>query len=203
MHSRNCFSPNVKRFIPAAAFLAVAVMVLLMENGEAMAHKCKSVNAHLSSQQVANFSDGTPCPSSICTEGRFIGVPNGKFRFIATGQYPAFAVDPQLPPFSPAGLGGSPSFAVPWMFFTTGEIRLDTAFCGKNGTTGTLVLRDATTFAITANSPDLEGQYGDAAWVDGAASTGTCAGASGLLTGTGFFKAGCVDCDYEGKVCRP
>ena len=36
---------------------------------------------------------------------------------------------------------------------------------------------------------------------DGTASTGACAGASGLLIGTGIFQSGCVDCDYKGQIC--
>lgn len=188
MHSRNCFSCVVKLPVPMAALLAAVVMVLLTGTSKATANDCKFVSTHLSSQQVATFSDGTPCPSPVCTEGRFTGGLNGKFRYIATGQSPASAVDANLPSS---------------MLFLTGVAYLDTKFCGNRNQTGTLVLRDATSFTVTAVSPDLAGLFGDVFWVDGAASTGTCAGASGLLTGIGIFKAGCVDCDYEGKVCRP
>lgn len=208
MHTPNPFSSTVKLPVPMAALLAVTVTMLLIGNNEALAKDCKSVSTHVSSQQVAQFSDGTACPAAqICTEGRFTGGLNGNFRFHGTGSpYPAFLVDPQLPNFDPITGNPPPSFSAPWMFFTTGEIRLDTKFCGNSNQTGILVLRDATTFAVTAFppfNPEIAGPFGDAAWVDGGASTGTCAGASGLLTGIGIFKAGCVDCDYEGKVCRP
>ena len=184
----------------------IVVALLLFNSNSAMAGDCKPVITAVSSHQVGQFSDGTPCPTGqICTEGRFIGIPYGKFRFHGTGApYPAFLVDPQLPP----AFTGPPSFSTPWLVFATGEIRLDTPFCGTNGSTGTLVIRDATTFAITAyplvNPTDpIEGPFGDVGWVDGAASTGTCAGASGLLVGAGRFNAGCVDCAYKGQICRP
>jgi len=208
MRNRNCFSFGSKLSFPAVASLAAAVMVLLSGASKATANDCRFISTHLSSQQVTQFSDGTACPAGqICTEGRFIGNLNGRFRFQSTGSpYPAFLVDPQLPNFDPTTGNPPPSFSAPWMFFTTGEIRLDTRFCSQNGRSGLLVFRDATTFAVTAFppfNPDIAGPFGDAAWVDGGDSTGACAGASGLLTGIGTFKAGCVDCDYEGKICRP
>src|SRR5262245_19079559 len=103
MRRRNCFSPSVKLSVPAAAALVDTAMGFWVGTNVVMAADCKSISTHVSSQQVAQFSNGVACPAGqVCTEGKFTGGLNGNFRFNGTGSpYRAFLVDPQLPNFNP------------------------------------------------------------------------------------------------------
>ena len=153
-----------------AARLAMG-LVTVVWMGSAHA-KCKSVNGHITSQQVTQFSNGDPClsPLGICTEGRFIGGLIGDFTFTAQTMEPT-----------------SDAFIV----FITGDVNIDTD-CG------TLVLRDASAFSL-----DVDGQYAGLETVDGNASMGNCAGASGRIRTSGVFMSGCVACDFRGEICTP
>ncbi len=158
--------------------LAVAGLVSAASIGMAEAG-CKKVKGHITSDLVAVFSDGEPCtsPLGLCTEGRFTGRLKGKFTFVANTLTPY----PVLDPAAPADVAA-----------TTGVINLDTKFCR-----GTLVLADTSAFSLGA-----DGLFGGLDTVDGDASTGGCFGATGRIHLAGVFMEGCVDCAYEGEVCK-
>lgn len=142
---------------------------------------CKEVRGRITSQLVsppATFSNGDPCtsPLGLCTEGRFTGPLKGRFRFVAE----------TLTPFAALGAAAPLDVAA-----TTGTLELTTRYCH-----GTLVLLDNSAFSLSA-----DGSVGGIETVDGAASTGGCADASGRLRIEGVFMEGCVDCRYEGEIC--
>ena len=158
--------------------LAVAGLMTAASFGRADA-ACKEVRGHITSDLVAVFSDGELCPSplDLCTEGRFTGGLKGNFTFVAETLVPYGVQDPAAPPDVAA---------------TTGVVRLDTGFCD-----GVLDLVDTSAFSLGA-----DGLFGGLETVDGAASTGGCLGASGRISLSGVFMEGCVDCRYEGEVCK-
>ena len=158
--------------IAAGALLSTAVV--------GFAHAdCRHVDGRINSDLVAFFSDGSACPSplGLCTEGRFSGDLKGRFRFVADSLSPYVLQDP-----------ASPADVVA----TTGTISLRTKYCG-----GTLFLRDTSAFSTSA-----DGLVGGLETVDGDASSGGCAGASGRIHVAGVFMEGCINCRYEGEVCR-
>jgi len=140
--------------------------------------RCKSVQGHIVSELVGEFSDGTPCPSSLglCTEGRFTGSLKGDFTFVAESLTPYASLDSSAPGDVAA---------------TTGLVTLHSKICD-----GTLMLQDTSTFSIAA-----DGTVGGIETVDGDASSGDCWNASGRMSYMGIFDAGCVDCKYKGEVC--
>ena len=155
--------------------VAGLLSVVLVAQAEAA---CKSVKGRITSDLVAVFADGTPCPSplGLCTEGRYTGRLKGGFSFVANTLVPYAAQDPAAPPDVAA---------------TTGVVELSTRFCD-----GTLVLGDTSAFSL---GPD--GFFGGVQTVDGGASDGGCFGATGRIHLSGVFLEGCVDCGYEGEVC--
>ncbi len=152
------------------------VSAALLSSAEA---SCKKVKGHITSDLVAVFSNGEACtsPIALCTEGRFTGRLKGRFTFVADTLVPYTDQDPAAPPDVAA---------------TTGTVRLWTKFCH-----GTLVFSDTSSFSL---SPD--GLFGGLETVDGINSTGGCFGASGRIVTGGVFMEGCVDCAYEGEICR-
>jgi hypothetical protein len=139
---------------------------------------CKSAHGRIVSTLVTEFSDGTLCPSllGLCTEGRFTGTLNGRFRFVAT-TLTSYA---DLDPSAPADVAA-----------TTGVVTLNSKICS-----GSIVLEDTSTFSL---SPD--GSVAGLETIDGTGSTGDCFGATGRLRYMGIFEGGCVDCKYDGEVC--
>ena len=168
----------MKRVKGLGTALAVVAVVAAASVGAAEA-ACKKVKGHIVSEVVPVFSNGEPCtsPAGICTEGRFTGRLKGRFTFVAQ----------TLTPFNELDMTAPPDVAA-----TTGVVELDTRFCR-----GTLVLSDTSAFSI---GPD--GLFGGLETVDGAASSGGCLGASGRIRVSGVFMGGCVDCEYEGEVCK-
>lgn len=141
---------------------------------------CKSVKGRITSQLVANFSNGDPCPSPLllCTEGRFTGKLRGRFKFVANSLSPFQAQDPAAPADVAA---------------TTGVLNLKTRFCDGN-----LVFKDTSAFVT---DPTSDGYFASLGTVDGDASSGGCANASGRIRIQGVFIGGCVDCKYVGQIC--
>jgi len=162
-----------------ATGLALAALVAAASPSSAEAG-CKRVSGHVASDLVAVFSSGEACPSplGLCTEGRYTGRLKGRFTFVADTLVPYAAQDPAAPTDVAA---------------TTGTVTLDTRFCD-----GTLVLTDTSAFSLGS-----DGLFGGLETVDGTASTGGCLGASGRIHLSGLFMEGCVDCTYEGEVCKP
>lgn len=158
--------------------LAVAGLVAVVSMGVAQAG-CKKATGHVTSRLVAVFANGEPCPSplGLCTEGRFTGRLKGNFTFVAETLVPFSAQDPAAPPDIAA---------------TTGLVNLDSRFCD-----GTLVLKDTSAFSLGS-----DGLFGGLETVNGDDSTGECFGASGRILLSGVFMEGCVDCGYEGEVCK-
>ena len=158
--------------------LAIAGLVTAASMGSAEA-SCKKAKGHITSELVAMFSNGEACPSplELCTEGRFTGRLKGQFTFVADTLVPYVVQDPAAPPDVAA---------------TTGLVNLDTEFCN-----GTLVLTDTSAFSLGD-----DGLFGGLETVDGDASTGGCFGASGRIRVSGVVMEGCVDCEYEGEVCK-
>lgn len=169
----------------------IAVCALLsLSSTIAFADECKNVRGRVVANSVVTFSNGFPCPSLLCTEGRFSGGLKGTFSYFATGSVPynqAVMPPPEFP-------------APPNIDASTGVITLTPkSFCK-----GELFLSDTSAFSFNGPRPT---QPGDP--VEGIVSaietivggTGSCEGVTGQITLEGIFENGCVDCTYRGQVC--
>lgn len=166
---------KIKRTHWLALFTATATLLI----GATAQADCESVEGRVVSTLVAVYSDGTPCPSplGLCTEGRFTGDLEGKFRFVASTLTPFVVLDPTSPGDTAA---------------TTGIIDIETdEICEGN-----IVFDDTAAFSLGA-----DGFVVALDTVNPTASGGTCAGATGRIRISGVFQGGCVDCQYVGEVC--
>jgi hypothetical protein len=162
-------------------------VLLLCVSGSALAD-CKSVKGRIISDVVLQYSDGSPCLSPLCTEGRLTGPLKGQLRYFATAAAP---YNDLL----------TPTVSVPQnVAASTGIITLSThQLCSGN-----LVFADTSAFSYDSD-PSVSGEFeGIVSAVETIiAATGTCAGATGRLRLQGVFDSGCVDCRYVGEVCLP
>lgn len=149
---------------------------------------CKTVNGRIISDVVLQYSDGSPCLSPLCTEGRLTGRLNGRLRYFATA---AARYNDLLMPTPPVA---------PNVDASTGIITLSPRhFCA-----GDLIFADTSAFSYDSD-PFVSGRFeGIVSAIETIiAGTGGCAGATGRLRVHGVFDNGCVDCRYVGKVCLP
>ncbi len=165
--------------------IASAVLIALPESGLA---DCKSVKGRVQSSVVFEYSDGTPCPSPLCTEGRFTGKLKGHIRYFATAAAPYDILLEPEPPV-PGNVDAS-----------TGIITLTPKrFCE-----GAIIFADTSAFSYDSN-PMVSGKFeGIVSAIETVvAGVGGCAGASGRIRLQGVFDNGCVDCRYVGEICLP
>ena len=167
-------------------FGTLITCVLLLALSDSALADCKTVKGRVVSDVVLQYSDGSPCLTPLCTEGRFTGQLKGKFRYFATAAAP---YNDLLMPFLPVPQNVDAS---------TGIITLSPhRFCS-----GDLVFADTSAFSYDSD-PFVSGKF------EGIVSTietiidgsGGCAGATGRLRLQGVFDNGCVDCRYVGEVC--
>jgi hypothetical protein len=161
--------------------------LLLAVSGSALAD-CRSVKGRVISDVVLQYSDGAPCLSPLCTEGRLTGQLKGQLRYFATAAAP---YNDLLMPMVPVPQNVDAS---------TGIITLSSLhFCS-----GDLVFADTSAFSYDSD-PSVSGKFeGIVSAIETIiAGTGTCAGATGRLRLQGVFDSGCVDCRYVGEVCLP
>ncbi len=165
--------------------IACTMLFALPESGLA---DCKKVKGRVMSSVVLEYSDGTPCPSPLCTEGRFTGKLKGHIRYFATAA-------------APYNVLLNPTPAVPdTVDASTGVITLTPRrFCE-----GALIFADTSAFSYDSN-PVVSGKFeGIVSAIETVvAGVGGCAGASGRIRLQGVFDNGCVDCRYEGEICLP
>ena len=163
--------------------MVCALLLALPASGLA---DCKTVKGRVMSSVVFEYSDGTPCPSPLCTEGRFTGRLKGHIRYFATAAAPFNALL-QPTPAVPNNVDAS-----------TGIITLTPKrFCK-----GALIFADTSAFSYDSN-PVVSGKFeGIVSAIETVvAGTGGCAGATGRLRLQGVFDNGCVDCRYVGEIC--
>ena len=161
-----------------STFLGLLVAATMIVNAASDARQCQPVEGKANSTIVPQFSNGDLCasPIGLCTEGRFTGAMNGPFVFTASSVTPIAALDPEAPPD---------------MATVTGVLTAT-----PNGLCdGTVTFADTSVFSLSA-----DGSFCTVFTVTG--STGGCQGLTGRVRMQGLFVGGCVDCRYEGQVCR-
>lgn len=173
MHSRNCFSPGVKRSLPTVAFLAATVMALLMGNSEAMAQKCKPVHGQLNSHLTS--------PATI--SGTVIGGLQADFDVSLTSQTLLSTVDTVPLPPEAAGVA-----------FVTGR----TVFHTKKGDSLFGVNAAAADF-----NPSGDGHLSDFITFAGGTGKLVGAFGHIVVVGYQDFDSSTIDASYSGELCTP
>ena len=114
----------------------------------------------------------------ICTEGNFFGDIKGTFMFKSASLAPFSSVFPD------------DANALMDIAATTGSLEL----YAPNVCDGLILVSDGTAFSLLE-----DGFFGSIQRITG--GTGGCHGVTGTLLSSGIFMNGCVDCQYQGKVC--